>query len=235
MSASASRDVAAVIPAAGRGERLDRRLRKAFVAINGAPLIVHTLRVFERAPVISSVVVVAHPDDGARMRRLLRRAGVRKVTAVVAGGASRAESVARGVAALPAAVRWVVVHDGARPCLSADVLAQAVRAATRAGAVACALPASLTVKAVDKKEQVRLTLDRDALRFVQTPQVFRRDWFVDALRRVNGALAQFPDDVAILEQAGYPVRLIAGDPWNIKVTTRKDLVLAEAILMKRSK
>lgn len=105
--------------------------------------------------------------------------------------------------------------------------------AKRHGAVACGLPASLTVKAVDERKKVRLTLDRDALWFVQTPQVFRRDWFADALGQANGTLDTFPDDAAVVESAGYTVRMIPGDPLNIKVTTREDLVLAEAILGKR--
>jgi 2-C-methyl-D-erythritol 4-phosphate cytidylyltransferase len=91
----------------------------------------------------------------------------------------------------------------------------------------------LTVKAVDDRRDVRLTLDREQLWLVHTPQVFRRDWFAQALAQANHALRQFPDDAAILEAAGFQVRMVPGDPLNLKVTTKEDVMLAEAILKSR--
>ena len=127
----------------------------------------------------------------------------------------------------------MLVHDGARPCLTPALIHRAMKAAKRHGAIACGLPAPLTVKAVDRRHEVRATLKRDQLWFAQTPQVFRRDWFARALVRLNGPLASFPDDAAIVESAGFPVSMVAGDPLNLKVTTREDLMLAEAILSAR--
>lgn len=224
------RDVGVVIPAAGRGARLGSRLAKAFVPLAGKPLILHTLDVVHATPSVGWIVIAVRPEDRARMQRLVHAHRLTKLCAIVEGGASRAESVVRGVAALPAQARWVVVHDAARPLMTRQLLERTLRHARRFGAVACGLPASVTVKAVDQDQAVRLTLDREGLWLVQTPQVIRRDWLSQALERVDGSLAQMPDDAAVLEWAGFPVRLVPGDPRNIKVTTPDDLVMAEALL-----
>lgn len=237
------RDVGVVVPAAGDGARLKRGVRKAFVPLNGQPLVWHALRVLQATPVISVIVIAAHAEDQRRMQRLVRRARLTKVTAIIAGGASRAESVARGIAALPSSVQWVVVHDGARPCVTSALVTQIIQHAKRYGAAACGLPMSLTVKAVDQAGVVRMTLDRESLWAVQTPQAFRRIWFQEAWQRVtqegvkpaSPALGErFPDDVSVLEWAGFPVRMVPGQAWNVKVTRPEDLTLARAILHARN-
>lgn len=235
-----SEGVAAIVPAAGAGSRVGATRNKLFLPLAGAPLLAHTLRALQESPVIRWIAVVARPEDQARVHGLCRQHRISKALPPVPGGASRAESVARGFAALPAGARWVMVHDGARPCVSQALISRAVREGRRHGAVACGLPASLTVKAADEDGWVRVTLDRGHLWFVQTPQVFRRDWFAVAVERVglnNGhaarALEQFPDDAALVEAAGFPVRMVPGEPLNLKVTTREDVLLAEAILSSR--
>lgn len=235
--------IGAVIPAAGRGRRFRSRSGKLFEPVAGAPLLAQTLRALQQVEAIRWIVVVARERDHAAMRRLIKRYRLSRVSAIVPGGATRAESVCRGIDALPAAAEWILIHDGARPCVTPALVRTSIAHAKRSGAVVCGLPASLTVKAVDEAGTVRLTLDREQLWMIQTPQLFRRDWMKQALARVhpalsrkggvNGRLARFPDDAALLEWAGYPVRVIPGDPWNIKVTTKDDLVLAEAILKQR--
>jgi len=149
--------------------------------------------------------------------------------------------MARGIEALPSEAALVLVHDGARPCVTVEVIESTIAQARRDGAAASGLPAWLTVKAVDAQDLARLTLDRDRLWFVHTPQVGRRAWFADAIGRLRAQasagrdpFAQFSDDVSMLEWAGYPVRMVAGDPWNLKVTTPEDVVLVEAILAARA-
>jgi 2-C-methyl-D-erythritol 4-phosphate cytidylyltransferase len=208
---------------------------KLFLTLQGEPLLTHALRALQASPLIGWIVPVARPEDFSAVQALVKRHRITKAVAPCVGGASRSDSVARGVAAAPPKATWILVHDGARPCVSANTIRDAVEQARRHGAVACGLPASLTVKAVDERKTVRLTLDRGALWFVQTPQVFRRDWFSDALGRATGALETFPDDAAVVESAGYTVRMIPGDPLNIKVTTREDLLLAETILISRAR
>lgn len=226
-------NVAAIVPAAGAGQRFGGRTAKPFVLLNGQPLLVHTLLTLQQSPVIRWILLVVRSADRARVAALVKRCRLTKVCGLSTGGASRAESVTRGFHAIPKAAQWVLVHDGARPCVLPQLIAASVHAAKRYGAVACGLPSTLTVKAVDDGGEVRLTLDREHLWFVQTPQVFRRDWLAQAIGRADGQLAQFPDDAALLEAAGFRVRMIPGDPLNIKVTTRQDLILAEAILARR--
>jgi 2-C-methyl-D-erythritol 4-phosphate cytidylyltransferase len=227
-------DVAAIVPAAGASQRFRGRTAKSFAALRDVPLLVHPLTVLQASPAIRWIVLAVRAGDEPAAADLVKRYKITKALTPCRGGTSRAESVARAFAAVPRAARWVLVHDGARPCVSRRLIEQAVRAGKRCGAAACGLPASLTVKAVDERGEVRLTLDRDQLWFVQTPQVFRRDWFAQALGRAEHGLDRFPDDAAILESAGFPVQMIPGDPLNIKVTTREDLFLAEAILARRN-
>ena len=222
-----------MIPAAGSGLRFGTRMPKAFVTVAGAPLVIQTLRAFQASPEIEWIVVAAPPAHHARLRRLVARQRVKKLHAVVAGGPNRSASVAAGVAALPPEAEWVMIHDGARPCVTPSLIRSTVQAVKRFGAVACGLPAPMTVKAVDAHHAVRLTLERDSLWCVQTPQAFRRAWLEQALALAGRGLEQFPDDAAILEWAGFPVRMIPGDPLNIKVTTKDDLIVAEAILKRR--
>ena len=225
--------VAAVVPAAGSGTRVGGRTSKPFLTLNGQPLVAYTLQVLQHSPAVRWIVLVVRADELAQARILLTRYKITKALSPCPGGASRAESVARGVAALPRAAKWVLVHDAARPCASRQLIQQVVRAGKRYGAVACGLPAALTVKAVDAQREVRLTLDRDQLWLMQTPQVFRRDWFDHALAQTDHHLSQFPDDASVVESAGFPVRVIPGESLNLKVTTKDDLVLAAAILNAR--
>jgi 2-C-methyl-D-erythritol 4-phosphate cytidylyltransferase len=230
---SPSGRVAAIVPAAGAGRRFGGRAAKAWAALRGRPLLVHALRALQASPSVRWIICVVRPGQEQAVAALLRRHRITKALPPRPGGASRADSVARGFAAVPPQAQWVLVHDGARPCVTPALIARVVAAARRHGAVACGLPASLTVKAVDGARDVRLTLDRDALWFVQTPQAFRRDWFAQALGRADGQLARLPDDAALLELAGFPVRMVPGEPLNIKVTTREDLLLADTILARR--
>lgn len=226
--------VAAVVPAAGLGVRFDRHGRKLFMPLLRQPLLAHTLRRLQASASIHWIQVVARPKEHKRIRALIRRQRITKALPVCAGAGSRSASVARGIAALPKQARWVLVHDGARPCITRGVIERTLRAAKKTGAAACGLPASVTVKSADKQGRVKQTLNRSALWFIQTPQAFRRDIIVRSLARAGKGLKRFPDDAALVEKAGYPVQLVLGDPLNIKVTTREDLLFAQAILKSRA-
>ena len=244
--------VAAVVPAAGEGRRFrDARLNgsfreakraegrsKVFVELGGEPMLAHVLRALDEAPSVTSITVVARQELVADTRELIERTRTDKAATVCAGGPSRSASVANGVAETPSDAQYVLIHDGARPCLTPALVESSIAAAKEHGAAVCGLASAVTIKAADDKARVRLTLDRESLWLVQTPQVFRKDWLVQALarfgeRQPNGDLDQFPDDAAILEWAGFPVHLVPGDPLNIKVTAPDDLIVAEAILQHR--
>lgn len=222
-----SRTTAAIVVAAGRSERM-RGTDKIFVPLAGRPLLAWTLAAFQRCDAIDAVVLVASADAFARASVLVREWRFTKVDAVVAGGAHRQASVRAGLDAAPAADR-VVVHDGARPLLTPELVIQTLHAANDTGAALCGLPARDTVKRVLGARVVE-TYDRDAIWLAQTPQAFDRALLAEAHARADGAAT---DDAALVEAMGREVRIVEGASWNIKVTTPEDLVIAEALLRER--
>ena len=221
---------AAVVPAAGRGERLGGEEPKALRPLGGLPMLVHAVSALAAAPSVSLVVVAAPPDHVGRTEALLvgHHAGAELV--VVAGGESRSESVRAALAVLPPDVAVVLVHDAARPLAPVE-LVESVAAAVTAGAEAVVpvLPVVDTVKQVDGSRVVA-TVDRDALRTVQTPQGFRRD----VLDRAHaGAGADATDDASLVERVGGTVTVVDGSEEAFKVTRPLDLLLARAVLTNR--
>ena len=220
--------VAALVPAAGRGERLGPGVPKALRELAGEPLLVHAVRGLRAAPSIGAVVVAAPPDAVAAVAALLAPYDVE----VVAGGAQRQQSVALALAALPAHVDVVLVHDAAR-CLTPPAVVERVVAAVRGGAPAVVpvLPLADTVKEVAHGRILR-TLDRGRLVAVQTPQGFTRAVLEEAHRGALDATAT--DDAGLVEALGRSVATVPGDEHAFKVTRPVDLLLAEAVLRARA-
>jgi 2-C-methyl-D-erythritol 4-phosphate cytidylyltransferase len=224
--------VAAIVPAAGRGERLGPGAPKALRALGGVPMLVHAVHTLAQARTVDVVVVAAPPDGVAAVRMLLMTQETPTDVVVVAGGETRQESVRRALATLAPEVDVVLVHDAARP-LAPGELADAVVAAVRGGAdaVVPGMPVVDTVKRVDAAEHVVETLDRSQLRAIQTPQGFRRELLARAHEGQQGGDAT--DDAGLVEALGGTVRVIPGHPEAFKVTRPFDLVLAEAVLAQR--
>ncbi|MFE1317635.1 2-C-methyl-D-erythritol 4-phosphate cytidylyltransferase [Kitasatospora phosalacinea] len=230
---------AAVVPAAGRGERLGPGAPKALRELGGVPLLVHAVRALARSRAVGLVVVCAPPDGVAEVVSLLDSHGLDgKDVRVVAGGASRQESVRLGLAAVPAGTRVVLVHDAARPLVPVEVV-DAVAAAVRAGAEAVvpAVPLADTVKRVEPQpsgpEPVLDTPDRSTLRAVQTPQGFDLPALAAAHERALAEGAEVTDDAGLIERFGGRVVVVPGHEEAFKVTRPLDLVLAEAVLARR--
>ena len=230
---------AAVVPAAGRGERLGPGAPKALRLLGGVPILVHAVRALASAHAVD-LVVVAGPADGVdEVAALLAEHGLldaapgRAPAVVVAGGETRQDSVARALAALPDEVDVVLVHDAARPLVPPS-LVDAVAAAVRGGAdaVVPGLAVADTVKSVDAADVVSATLDRSVLRSIQTPQGFRRETLAAAHAGADPA-APATDDAGLVEAAGGKVVVVPGDEEAFKVTRPLDLVLAEAVLARR--
>jgi 2-C-methyl-D-erythritol 4-phosphate cytidylyltransferase len=221
--------VAAIVVAAGSGERLGLGVPKGLVELAGAPLVVHAVRAVGGAASICDVVVVAGADHCEQVSAVLSAAGL-DVAGVCAGGATRADSVSAGLAALGRDVEIVAVHDAARPLVTADLVDRCVAALVDPWAAAApALPVVDTLKLVDPlREAVVRTVDRRHLWAVQTPQVFGRGTLEQAHARL--AHAEVTDDLALVEEAGGRVRLIPGERRNFKITFPDDLVVAEALL-----
>ena len=229
---------AAIVPAAGRGERLGPGVPKALRLLGGAPLLVHAVRSLARARAVDLVVVAAPEADVAAVERLLADFEWGADVLVTAGGEHRHESVARALANLPADVDVVLVHDAARP-LAPPELAEAVAATVRARADACVpvVPLADTVKEIDADDTVVRTLERALLRAVQTPQGFRRPALAKAHAWAASAspeeLATITDDAGMIERLGGCVVAIPGAEEAFKVTRPLDLLLAEALLARR--
>ncbi|WP_327284049.1 MULTISPECIES: 2-C-methyl-D-erythritol 4-phosphate cytidylyltransferase [unclassified Streptomyces] len=232
---------AAVIPAAGRGVRLGPGAPKALRALGGTPMLIHAVRAMARSRAVCLVVVVAPSDGAADVRRLLDEHALtdRTEILVVPGGDTRQESVRAGLAALPADITSVLIHDAARPLVPVDTVDSVVEAVRDgAPAVVPALPLADTVKEVEpggpgEPEPVVATPERARLRAVQTPQGFDRATLVRAHESiaVNGEGAT--DDAGMVEQLGITVMVVPGHEEAFKVTRPLDLVLAEAVLARR--
>jgi 2-C-methyl-D-erythritol 4-phosphate cytidylyltransferase len=224
---------AAVVPAAGRGERLGPGTPKALREVGGVPMLVHAVRTLARARFVDVVVVAAPPGEVAAVAALLADHEVPAEVRIVAGGASRQESVLLAVASLPPDVTAVLVHDAARPLVPVE-LVDAVATAVREGAEAVvpALPVADTVKVVDPDAGfVVATPDRATLRAIQTPQGFRREVLEAAHAAAGAAVAT--DDAGLVEALGIKVSVVPGSEEAFKVTRPIDLMLAEALFARR--
>lgn len=214
--------MAVIVPAAGVGRRVGGRVPKQFRRVGGRPLLLAALRPFVRHPAVGTIVVAAPAAHLARARRVLARLRRRRPTLVVAGGATRQESVWRALAAVPADAALVLVHDAARPFVT-RALVDAVLAAARAhGAAVCGLPVTDTVKRV-RDGVVEATVDRAGLWTVQTPQAFRLPLLREAHEKARREGVEATDDSALVERLGVPVRVVPGRAENVKITTREDL------------
>lgn len=216
----------AVIVAAGTASRMGG-IDKVMAPLGGEPMIVRTVRTFQTCDAIREIVIVTRQDLLQRIMNLC--SGFDKVTAVVAGGSSRPESVSAGLHALSDKVKLAAIQDGARPLITWQVIDRAVRAANTYGAAAPAVAVKDTIKVV-KGGVVMATPDRSHLQAVQTPQVFDIDLLRGALEKAKKDGAQITDDCSAVELMGMSVKIVEGDERNLKVTTPVDLKLAEAFL-----
>jgi 2-C-methyl-D-erythritol 4-phosphate cytidylyltransferase len=211
------RDVAVLIPAGGVGARLGRRTPKQFVRVGREPILAATVRPFRRHPRVAAIVVAAPAAHVARARRLLG-AGV----LVVAGGATRQESVRLALEAAPPGVALALVHDAVRPFITRALVDAVLAAAGADGAAICALPVAETVKRV-RDGLVEATVERAGLWAVQTPQAFRADLLREAHDKARRDGVAGTDDAMLVERLGHRVRVVPGLPGNVKITTPEDL------------
>lgn len=218
------KSVCAIIVAAGEGQRFGSA--KQFAALRGRPVLDWTLDVFGAHPEVGEIVLVLRDEkDGEKYQ-----ARHPKIVAVVRGGRRRQDSVCRGFERVRAeAAEVVLVHDGVRPLVSRDVISRVIREAGRHGAAVPVVPVEDTIKEAAGGKVVR-TLDRANLYRVQTPQGFAYAVLEEALRRACGEGFVATDESGLAERIGAEVRVVEGDPRNIKVTTPADLKLAEAFL-----
>lgn len=216
--------VTAVITAAGTSSRMGG-VDKILAVLQGKPVLAYALQAFQAHPMVTAIVVVASAENMLPVQRIC--ADFSKVTDIVAGGASRAESVAAGFAQVR--TRYVLIHDGARPLVSRPVIDRVLRALETDAACAAAIPVKDTVKSVNENGVVLATLRRDGLMAMQTPQGFEAAVYQNALNG-NKDISGFTDDCALVESSGVQVRCVPGENKNIKITTAEDLIIAAAFL-----
>ena len=223
--------VSVIIVAAGASNRMGG-VDKIFAPILGTPLIAYTVDVFESSPLVKGMLLVLSPEMVHEGQELASKRGWRKLWGVSAGGQRRQDSVRLGLEGLPAGNdRFVAVHDGARPCVTPDILARGVEAAQLTGAAVAAVPAKDTVKMVSSDGTIEETPSRDKVWQVQTPQIFTRHLLERAHRECTETVT---DDGAMVEMLGHTVRVFMGSYENIKITTPEDLAIAELLLHRRN-
>jgi 2-C-methyl-D-erythritol 4-phosphate cytidylyltransferase len=222
----------AIIVAAGRGTRAGGAEPKQFRALAGIPLIIHTLRRFEACAAVDEIVLVT-PVEETTLHVAADRGEVQKLRCIVEGGATRTESVWRGLESLQAgAVEIVAVHDGVRPFVTPAEIERTLRAAEETGAAVLCAPVVDTIK-VCEGARISRTLARESLRRALTPQCFRYELLRRAYEHARAEGIEATDDSALVELLGAPVAVVEGDARNIKITRPEDFALAE-ILLKES-
>lgn len=194
----------------------------------------HTLAAFQACPEIDGIVLVGNAAERDALKSLAENAGVTKPLVLAEGGATRQESVYRGLLALPDSVEIVAIHDAARPLVTSGVIVRTVSAAKEHGAALATIPAVDTIKRVDANGTVAETLPRAVLQAAQTPQTFRLTLIRDAHERARQMGYEATDDAALAEWSGHPVQCVEGSRRNIKITTPEDLLFAEALLKPES-
>ena len=220
-----------VLAAAGSGQRLGG-VDKALLPIDGKTMLEHCLEVFSSCSEFTEVVVIGRLPLLDALRSISSRYPV--PTQVVAGGATRFESIQQGLRAVDDDCRWVAIHDVARPLLSTTLINSLIRAVSKTGAVVPALALSDTIKEVAPTAccQIFKTLERDRLRRIQTPQVFDYRLLMSAYTKdwTRTEMESFTDDASVVEAFGHPVMYVTGESHNLKITTWEDVKIAEGLL-----
>jgi 2-C-methyl-D-erythritol 4-phosphate cytidylyltransferase len=220
--------ISAIIVAAGSGSRLGSPVPKALVELGGRPLFVHSALVFDRHPSVAGIVVVAAPSHLDDVRKIAGSSGLGKPVTIVAGGEHRWQSAQAGVNAVPADTEWVMIHDAARPFVSAPVIDALITAAANYKAAVTVTPEADTVRRFCG-DRVLETLDRSTLVRIGTPQLFHKATLLDSFAAATSMESPPTDEAVLLEKRGIPVGLAWGDPMNFKITSPDDLKIAAYI------
>jgi 2-C-methyl-D-erythritol 4-phosphate cytidylyltransferase len=217
--------VPVIVVAAGASSRMGGT-NKQLAEVGGVPVIIKTLQKFENNKNISNIILVVRDEDLFTIQMLADKYMISKVSDIVCGGKNRQESVLKGFARLPENAEKALIHDGARPFVSDVIIDSVIDGLNEYSAVTCGVKVKDTIKRVSQGGIAEETLERDSLRAIQTPQGVRVQEYLTAVE--NADIANFTDDTSIMEAAGHKVLIVDGDYKNIKITTKEDLILANA-------
>jgi len=222
---------AVILPAAGRSARFgDPKQKKIYAELDGRAVWLRAIEPFVNRDDVAQTIVVIAPQDRELFERRFRASVAFMNIRVIDGGAERSDSVAKALEVVDSACEFVAVHDAARPCLTPELIDSVFDAARHTGAALPGLPVAETLKRVGTDHHVVETVARSGLYTVQTPQAFRRELLLKAYANRARLGTEITDDSQLVEALGHPCVVVAGSPWNIKITTRDDLRLAVAVL-----
>ncbi|SKA01488.1 2-C-methyl-D-erythritol 4-phosphate cytidylyltransferase [Selenihalanaerobacter shriftii] len=225
--------IVAVIPAAGQGRRMGSDLNKQYLSLADKPIVAHTIEKFQEFEQIKDIIVIAREDEIAYCQHeVIDKYKFDKVSQVIKGGQTRQESVYNGLQAVDSA-EYVLIHDGARPLLTKELLECTIRELKDYGAVGVAVPVKDTIKMIDNEKFVDKTPDRSKLWAIQTPQAFSYNLILEAYEEAKNEGFVGTDSSMLVERLGKKVKLIHGSYENLKVTTPEDLMIAETIIKGR--
>lgn len=228
MVKAAPSENSAIIVGGGASQRMEG-IDKLFTPLAGKPALAWSVEILQSCPLVKEIVIVLAKQNVPRGKEMVSQAGWNKVTGICTGGPRRQDSVHEGLKHL-GTCDYIVIHDGARPCLTIDLVEQGLAEARFTGAAIAAVPASDTIKQVNSQKEILRTVPRNEIWLAQTPQVFK----AEILKKAYEILAEdVTDDASLVERLGYKVRVYTGSYQNIKITTREDLKLAETILLQR--
>ncbi len=225
--------ITAILVAAGDSRRMG--FDKLFAAIAGEPVIVHTIRTFERATSVDGIIVVAREDRHDEIKTIVRDENFKRVKSIIPGGKRRQDSVRAGLDHLESAVRYVAVHDAARPLVTPEQIERVIEQCRIHGTAALAEPINDTLKRAAADLLVTESVDRQELYAMQTPQIFERQLIEEAYRAVYAENISVTDEVSAVERLGRKIALVVNDDFNFKITYPRDLPLAEFVLKQRRK
>lgn len=224
--------IAAVIVAGGSGKRMGTAIKKQFIKLRDKEVLAYTIEAFNKLEEISEIIVVTGEEDIKKVEKeIIQAYRLNKVSKVVAGGKERQDSVHNGLMAVADEMEYVMIHDGARPFISEEVLRRAIDKTIECKATIVAVPVKDTIKMINPETQiVETTPSREMLWSVQTPQSFDKELLKAAYKEANEKGLQVTDDSMIVEAYGKQVAVVLGEYTNIKITTPEDLVVGESIL-----
>lgn len=217
----------AIVLACGKDQEIGSGVDVSFLALGSRPVVARSIQTLEQNPLIEGIVLVTKKERVDSALHLVRSFGCRKISAIVAGGASRLTNLKNACEQIPDDTTVVLIHDASRPFLTDEVITETLKAGKRYGAAVAAVKSAEAVKLAEKGQKVTKSLDRNTVWLVQSPQVFKIDVFKKMLK---GSGKLLDDDSSLLDRSKQAVHLVAGLPGNMKIRTPDDLQIASAIL-----
>ncbi len=224
--------VSSIIVAAGSGKRMGKSINKVYLDLNGYPVLFHSIRAFQEHPEVDEIILVLKESEIEEYIRGFSGYGFTKVRSIAKGGTERMDSVRNGLAELSPDSEIVLIHDGARPLITEELITKAIGYAREYGAACPAVTPKDTIKLSDSASFIERELPRQELRAVQTPQAFKTSQFRELMENALKSGRRYTDDTSVFVEAGRPVYLYPGSYDNLKITTAEDLELCRILSMK---